>query len=88
MNLLDYESPWHPSGGHLPECISSPSTKVDRGIDRYFLVWLGGSVIARIPTVQAVGARSSMASGATFAIAGAKRHALAVKNLTQIAGIP
>jgi hypothetical protein len=29
-----------------------------------FLVWLGGSVIARIPTVPAVGGRSSMASGA------------------------
>jgi hypothetical protein len=64
MNLLDYESPWRPSGGHLPECISSPSTKVNRGIDCYFLVWLGGSVIARIPTVPAVGARSSTASGA------------------------
>jgi hypothetical protein len=36
---------------------------VDCGIDCYFLDWPGG-VIARIPTVPAVGGRSSMASGA------------------------
>jgi len=64
MNLLDYESSWCPSGAHLLECVSSPSMKVDGGIDCYFLGWPGGSVIARIPTVLVVGGRSSMASGA------------------------
>src|SRR6516162_8353860 len=57
MNLLDYESPWCPSGAHLLECVSSPSMKVDGGIDCYFLGWPGGSVIARIPTVLVVGGR-------------------------------
>src|SRR5215470_10654997 len=40
MNLLD-ESLWRPSGGRLLECVSSPSTEVDSGIDVCFLVWLG-----------------------------------------------
>src|SRR6516225_1687412 len=80
MNLLDYQSPWRPSGGHLPECVSFPSTKVDGGIDCYFLVWLGGSVIARIPTVPAVGGRSINGERRQpFAIAGVEKwHGLAV----------
>jgi len=65
MNLLDYESPWRPSGGHLPECVSSTSTKVDGGIDCYFLVWLGGSVIARIQPCRLSEGGQSMATGAS-----------------------
>jgi hypothetical protein len=53
---------------------------VDCGIDCYFLVWLGGSVIARIPTVPAVGGRSINGERRQpFAIAGVEKwHGLAV----------